>query len=47
MLLFKEGYSVQYASNVVDKIWSTAAKLGYIELFPSSKEVTSQMIICL
>lgn len=25
----KEGYSVQYASGVVEKVWSTAAKLGY------------------
>ncbi|HBT85494.1 MAG TPA: glutamine cyclotransferase [Porphyromonadaceae bacterium] len=29
----REGYSVQYASNVVDKIWSTAAKLGYTNYF--------------
>lgn len=25
----KEGYSMQYAANVLEKIWSTAAKLGY------------------
>ncbi len=31
----KEGYSVQYASNVVDKIWSTAHKLGYTSYFLS------------
>ncbi len=29
----KEGYSLQYASNVVDKIWSTAVKLGYTSYF--------------
>lgn len=29
----KEGYSVQYASNVVEKVWSTAAKLGYGHYF--------------
>ncbi|MDD4777433.1 MAG: M28 family peptidase [Fermentimonas sp.] len=29
----KEGYSLQYASNVVDKIWSTAIKLGYTGYF--------------
>lgn len=29
----KEGYSLQYASNVVDKIWSTAVKLGYSSYF--------------
>ncbi len=29
----KEGYSVQYASNVVEKVWSTAAKLGYGSYF--------------
>ena len=29
----KEGYSLQYASNVVDKIWSTALKMGYGNYF--------------
>lgn len=29
----KEGYSVQYASNIVEKVWSTAAKLGYGNYF--------------
>ena len=29
----KEGYSVRYADEVVGKIWSTAAKLGYSDLF--------------
>lgn len=29
----KEGYSVQHASNVVEKIWRTASQLGYGQLF--------------
>lgn len=29
----KEGYAMQYASNVVEKVWSTAAKLGYGNYF--------------
>ena len=29
----KEGYSLQYASNIVDKVWSTAAKLGFRNYF--------------
>lgn len=29
----KEGYSTQYASHVVEKVWSTAAKLGYSNYF--------------
>lgn len=29
----KEGYSRQYAPKVVDKLWSTAAKLGYSQYF--------------
>ncbi len=29
----KEGYSLQYASNIVDKIWSTALKMGYGNYF--------------
>jgi len=29
----KEGYSVKYASNVLNKVWSTAAKLGYSNYF--------------
>lgn len=33
----KEGYSVQYASNVVEKIWNTAASLGYKNFFVSKK----------
>lgn len=31
----KEGYSMQYASSVVEKIWTTAAKLGYGNYFLS------------
>ena len=34
---FKEGYSVQYASNVVEKIWQTASKLGYGQWFINRK----------
>ncbi|WP_298653640.1 M28 family peptidase [uncultured Proteiniphilum sp.] len=30
----KEGYSIQHASNVVEKVWGTAAKLGYANYFP-------------
>ena len=33
----KEGYSMEYASNVVDKIWSTALKMGYGNYFVSNK----------
>ncbi len=29
----REGASMQYAPNVVDKIWNTAKELGYGELF--------------
>ncbi len=29
----KEGYSTQYASNVVEKVWATATKLGYRNYF--------------
>lgn len=31
----KEGYSVKYAPNIIDKVWSTAAKLGYGNYFLS------------
>jgi len=31
----KEGYSVKYAANVVEKIWRTAANLGYGQFFIS------------
>lgn len=33
----KEGYSLQYASNVVEKVWSTAAKLGYANFFQQKR----------
>jgi len=33
----KEEYSVQYASGVVEKVWSTAATLGYGNYFPSQR----------
>ncbi len=33
----KEAYSVQYASNVVQNIWQTAANLGYAQLFINRK----------
>lgn len=29
----KEGYSLEYASEIIDKVWSTAAKLGYRNYF--------------
>ncbi len=29
----KEGYSMKYAPNILDKVWSTAAKLGYGNYF--------------
>ena len=29
----KEGYSLQYASNIVENVWSTASKLGYGAFF--------------
>lgn len=29
----KEGYSLEYASEIIDKVWSTAAKLGYRNFF--------------
>ena len=35
---FKEGASVMYAPNVVDKVWSTAASLGYGSTFIMQKE---------
>jgi hypothetical protein len=31
----KEGYSVQYAANIVEKIWRTAVNLGYGQFFIS------------
>jgi glutaminyl-peptide cyclotransferase len=29
----REGYSLEYAPGIVDKVWSTASKLGYSHLF--------------
>ena len=34
---YKEGYSVQYASNVTEKIWSLASSLGYGSFFINKK----------
>jgi hypothetical protein len=31
---YKEGYSVQYAKNVVDKVWKYAHDLGHSDFFP-------------
>lgn len=30
---FKEGHSMEYAPRIVDKVWSTAARLGYSDMF--------------
>jgi len=30
---FREGYSLDYAPSIVEKVWSTAGKLGYSHLF--------------
>lgn len=34
---YKEGYSVDYASNVAEKVWTTAARLGYGNYFVNRK----------
>ena len=34
----KEGHSMYYAANVVEKIWTTAARLGYTKLFINNKD---------
>ena len=34
---YKEGYSVEYASNVTEKIWTLAARLGYGNFFINKK----------
>lgn len=34
---YKEGYSVQYASNITEKIWQIAARLGYGNYFINKK----------
>jgi hypothetical protein len=31
---YKEGFSVEYASNIVDKVWSAAHAIGYGSRFP-------------
>ncbi|MGM9704368.1 MAG: M28 family peptidase [Prevotella sp.] len=33
---YKEGMSVHYASDIVDKVWSAAAEAGYSSFFPSA-----------
>ena len=33
----KEGYSVEYAPTVVDKVWSAASRLGYSHIFIHEK----------
>ena len=33
----KEGYSVEYAPSVLDKVWSTASRLGYSHIFLQEK----------
>ncbi|MGI6073063.1 MAG: M28 family peptidase [Fermentimonas sp.] len=35
---YKEGYSMQYAKNVVEKVWSTAINLGYGDYFLNKPE---------
>ena len=34
---YKEGYSVEYASNITEKVWSLAARLGYGNYFINKK----------
>lgn len=34
---YKEGYSVEYASNITEKVWTTASRLGYGRFFINSK----------
>ena len=34
---YKEGYSVQYASNITEKIWRLASRLGYGDYFKNKK----------
>jgi len=36
----REGYSMEYAPSVVDKIWMTASRLGYAHIFLNVKEGT-------
>lgn len=35
---FQEGYSVEYAPRIVDKVWSTASRLGHSSTFVRQKE---------
>ena len=35
---FQEGYSLEYAPKIVEKVWSTASRLGYSSLFVRQKE---------
>ena len=34
---YKEGYSVEYASDVIDKVWSVASSLGFDDFFKDRK----------
>ncbi|CAN5624603.1 M28 family peptidase [soil metagenome] len=34
---FQEGYSLEYAPKIVDKVWGTASRLGYSSLFVRQK----------
>jgi Zn-dependent M28 family amino/carboxypeptidase len=34
---YKEGYSVEYASNITEKVWTTASRLGYGGFFINKK----------
>ena len=34
---YKEGYSVEYASNITEKVWTVASRLGYGNLFINKK----------
>jgi hypothetical protein len=34
---YKEGYSVEYASNITEKVWTVASRLGYGSLFINRK----------
>jgi hypothetical protein len=33
----KEGYSIEYAPSIVDKVWNTASRLGYSHIFLQEK----------
>ena len=41
-LFAKEGSSMQYAANIVDKVWNAASRLGYDRFF--IKENTQELI---